>query len=321
MEYSYLGKTGIQVSSLCFGTMSFAGDADEKTSLQMYELCRERGVNFFDCANVYQKGRAEEILGRCIKGHRNEIVLTSKACGSMSEDINNRGASRKSLRRALEDSLRRLNTDHLDIYFMHSFDDNTPIEETLSVLDQFVREGKILYPAASNYSAWQVMKALGVSAREGLASFKCIQPMYSLLKRQAEVEIFPMAQSEGLGVITYSPLGGGLLSGKYAGKSPVTEGRFTTNTAYQSRYRDKDNQVIVSDFVSLAKELTVSPVSLALAWAGSHPAVTAPIMGARNISQLKEALDSLDVDMTDALRQRISDLSATVPSATDRSEI
>ncbi|MBF9017494.1 MULTISPECIES: aldo/keto reductase [unclassified Oceanispirochaeta] len=321
MEYSYLGKTGIQVSSLCFGTMSFAGDADEKTSLQMYELCRDRGVNFFDCANVYQKGRAEEVLGRCIKGHRNEIVLTSKACGSMSEDINNRGASRKSLRRALEDSLRRLNTDYLDIYFMHRFDDNTPIEETLSVLDQFVREGKILYPAASNYSAWQVMKALGVSAREGLASFKCIQPMYSLLKRQAEVEIFPMAQSEGLGVITYSPLGGGLLSGKYAGKSPVSEGRFTTNTAYQSRYRDKNNQVIVDDFISLARELTVSPVSLALAWAGSHPAVTAPIMGARNISQLKEALDSLDVDMTDALGQRISELSATVPSATDRSEI
>lgn len=321
MEYSYLGNTGIQVSSLCFGTMSFAGDADEKTSLQMYELCRERGVNFFDCANVYQKGRAEEVLGRCIKGHRNEIVLTSKACGSMSEDINNRGASRKSLRRALEDSLRRLNTDYLDIYFMHSFDDNTPIEETLSVLDQFVREGKILYPAASNYSAWQVMKALGVSAREGLASFKCIQPMYSLLKRQAEVEIFPMAQSEDFGVITYSPLGGGLLSGKYAGKSPVSEGRFTTNTAYQSRYRDKNNQVIVDDFISLAKELTVSPVSLALAWAGSHPAVTAPIMGARNISQLKEALDSLDVDMTDALRQRISELSGTVPSATDRSEI
>lgn len=321
MKYSYLGNTGIQVSSLCFGTMSFAGDADEKTSLQMYELCRERGVNFFDCANVYQKGRAEEVLGRCIKGQRDEIVLTSKAYGSMSDDINNRGASRKSLRRALEESLRRLNTDYLDIYFMHRFDDNTPIEETLSVLDQFVKEGKILYAGASNYAAWQVMKALGSSAKKGLASFKCIQPMYSLLKRQAEVEIFPMAQSEGLGVITYSPLGGGLLSGKYTGTSPVNEGRFTTNIMYQSRYRDKQNQVIINDFVALAKELAVSPVSLAIAWAGSHPAVTAPIMGARNVSQLTDALDSLDVDMTEALRQRISDLSGTIPSATDRSEV
>lgn len=320
MEYRILGSTGVKVSRLCFGTMSFGGDADEKTSKALYGKCRDEGINFFDCANVYQKGLAEEILGRCIQGHRDEIILTSKAGFSMADKVNCSGASRKHLRLSLEASLKRLNTDYIDIYFIHHFDDGTPIEETLAVLDQFVKEGKILYPAASNFAAWQVMKALGIAAKENLNRFKCLQPMYNLLKRQAEVELFPMAQSESLGVITYSPLAGGLLSGKYL-KSHNAGGRLTTNKVYQSRYRDERNTKIIRDFVTLADDLTVSPVSLAISWAGHHSAVTAPIIGARNTDQLQGALDSLKINMTETLRRRITGLSITPAPATDRSEI
>ena len=168
MEYRLLGSTGVQVSQLCFGTMSFGGDADEKRSLAMYGMCRDNGINFFDCANVYQKGLAEEILGRCFKGHRDEIILTSKAGFAMTEKKNDSGASRKHLRASLEASLKRLNTDYLDIYFIHHFDENTAIEETLAVMDQFVKEGKILYPGASNFAAWQIM--MSTTAKKFLIS-------------------------------------------------------------------------------------------------------------------------------------------------------
>ena len=319
MKYRLLGSTGVQVSQLCFGTMSFGGDADEKDSRKMYEMCRDNGINFFDCANIYQKGLAEEILGRCFKGHRDEIILTSKAGFAMSEKENSSGASHKNLRLALEASLKRLGTDYLDIYFIHKFDENTPIEETLSALDQFVREGKILYAGASNFAAWQIMKALGISAGKNLSGFKCLQPMYNLLKRQAEVEILPMAESESLGVITYSPLAGGLLSGKYL-RDEKAAGRLTTNKKYQSRYKDEGYIGIISDFIALADELSVSPVSLAVSWVAHHSAVTSAIIGARNTDQLQGALDSLKIDMTESLRQRISDLSVTPPPPTDRSE-
>ncbi|MDA3956929.1 aldo/keto reductase [Oceanispirochaeta sp.] len=319
MNFNYLGNTGIQVSSLCFGTMSFGGDADEETSLEMYKLCRNKGINFFDCANVYQKGLSEEILGKCIKGHRNEIVLTSKVNGPMSDNINDKGNSRRNLRLSLEASLKRLGTDYLDFYFLHRFDDNTVLEETLETMDQFVREGKILYPAVSNFAAWQVMKAQGVSMARGLSSIQCIQPMYNLLKRQAEVELLPMAQSESMGVICYSPMAGGLLSGKYRTKENT--GRFSSNKAYQSRYRAPSNPKIVENYMQLAEELGYHPVSLDIAWTGGHPAVTAPIIGARNSFQLETALGAADINMTDELRQRISELSPTPPPATDRSEV
>ncbi len=162
MKYKFLGDTGIQVSTLCFGSMSFGGDADEETSAAMFHRCREAGINFFDCANVYQKGRSEEILGKLIAAERDELIITSKVYFQMGKDINATGATRKHIMTAVEASLKRLQTDYLDLYFIHRFDERTPIEETLRVLDDLVRQGKILYPAASNYAAWQVAKANGV---------------------------------------------------------------------------------------------------------------------------------------------------------------
>lgn len=320
MNYKPLGRTGVSVSTLCFGTMSFGGDADEPTSAALFNRCREAGINFFDCANGYAGGRSEEILGRLIAPCRDEVVVTSKVYFPTGTDINARGASRRHIRAAVEASLRRLNTDYLDVYFIHHFDDATPIEETLRALDDLVRAGKILYPAASNFAAWQVAKALGVSAREGLARFECIQPMYNLTKRQAEVELLPMAQSEQVGVISYSPLGGGLLSGKYgAGRKPDS-GRLLENKMYQVRYGDELYYDIAERFTGFASERGFHPASLAVAWVASHPAITAPIIGARNLAQLEDSLKSLDIPMTPELRAEISALSPEPPPATDRNE-
>ena len=320
MKYKLLGNTGVRVSSLCFGTMSFGGDADEDVAASLFHRCREAGINFFDCANVYQKGRAEEILGKLIAGERDELVITSKVAGSMSDGVNDRGASRRNILNSVEASLKRLNTDYIDIYFIHHFDNDTPLDETLRALDDLVRQGKILYPAASNFAAWQVAKCLGISAREGWAGFKCLQPMYNLVKRQAEVEILPMAQAENLGVIPYNPMGAGLLSGKYGLSRRPDSGRLLDNKMYMARYSDEQGFETAEKFTGFAQEHGFTPASLAVAWVAAHPGVTAPIIGARNLSQLDGSLKSVDIDMTPDLYEKISDLSPAPPLATDRSE-
>ena len=320
MEYQLLGKTGVMVSPLCFGTMSFGGVADEKVSRTMFNQCRDAGINFFDCANVYEKGRSEEVLGKMIKDCRDEVIITSKVYFQMNDDVNAGGSTRYHIVRALEGSLNRLQTDYIDLYFLHRFDDKTPIEETLRALDDMVRQGKILYIGASNFAAWQIAKAIGISDKMGWSRFECIQPMYNLAKRQAEVELLPMAQSEQIGVISYSPLGGGLFSGKYGPDKSPESGRLVENKMYQVRYGDKWMYELAANFAQMAQEIGVHPVSLAVAWVGAHPGITAPIIGARNPDQLKASLDALTVEMTDQLWQQISDLSYTPPPATDRNE-
>jgi len=320
MEYRFLGKTGVKVSQLCFGTMSFGGDADEETSAALYHRCREAGINFFDCANMYQRGMAEEILGRLIHDERDQVVITTKAYFPMGEGVNDRGASRRHLRLALEASLRRLQTDFVDILFIHRFDEYTDLAETLSTLNDLVRQGKVLYLGASNFAAWQVEKALGLSALHGWEAFSVLQPMYNLVKRQAEVEILPMAQAENLAVIPYSPLGGGLLTGKYGMDRPPESGRLVTNKMYQTRYSEPLMHEVAERFTAFARERGYHPASLAVAWVGSHPAVTAPIIGARNVEQLEDSLRSVDIHMTPELRAEISALSPEPPPATDRTE-
>jgi aryl-alcohol dehydrogenase-like predicted oxidoreductase len=203
---------------------------------------------------------------------------------------------------------------------VHNFDDRTAIEQTLRALDDLQRQGKILYPAVSNWAAWQIATALGISAREHLARFELIQPMYNLVRRQVEVEILPLAAAEDLGVITYSPLGGGLLTGKYGVRDRPGAGRLIENQRYTDRYSLDSDFVTAERFSALAGELGHAPSSLAIAWTMAHPAVTAPIIGARNLDQLEGSLAALDIDMTAELRGRISALSQTPPPATDRTE-
>lgn len=319
-SYDYLGDTGVKISPLCLGTMPFGGDADPETVASMFHRCREVGINVFDCANVYEDGRAEEILGDLVTDCRDEVVLTTKAYFPTGDDPNARGASRYHLVRAVENSLRRLGTDRIDVLFVHRFDEQTALDETLRTLDDLVRQGKVLYLGASNFAAWQVMKALGRQRAEGWTPFHVLQPMYNLTKRQAEVELLPMAENEDLGVLTYSPLGGGLLTGKYGTDRRPDEGRLVENEMYQTRYGADVHYEVAERFAEFAEEHGYNPVALAVAWVAHHPAVTAPIMGARTLDQLEDSLAALQVDMTPDLRNTISDLSPTPPPATDRVE-
>lgn len=320
MKYRFLGSTGVRVSQVGFGTMSFGGDADEQTSTQLFQQCREAGVNLFDCADVYQKGRSEEILGKLIHDCRDEVVITSKVYFPTGDGPNDRGASRYHMLRSLEGSLRRLGTDRIDLYYVHRFDDYTAIEDVLTSLDIMVRDGKVLYPAVSNFAAWQVEKVLGTAARRGLVAPVAVQPMYNLVKRQAEVELLPMAEANNLAVFSYSPLGSGLLSGKYGTADRPRAGRLMENKMHQARYGDERVYEVAERFRELAAEWGYHPVSLALAWVGSHPAVTAPLIGARSPAQLEHALKSVEIELSEEQRSQISALSAAPPPATDRNE-
>jgi len=321
MEYKRLGRTGMQVSKFCFGTMSFGGDADGAEAARMYAACRDRGFNFFDSADGYSQGRAEEILGGLMDGHRDELVVASKCFNPTSGDINDRGGNRRHIPRAVEASLKRLGTDRLDILFMHRFDDDAVIEDTLRALEDLVRAGKVLYLGASNYAAWQIATSLGVAERRGWTRFDLIQPMYNLVKRQAEVEIFPLARAENLAVVTYSPVGGGLLSGKYRPGSRPNDGRLVENASYVRRYGDEWMVETAGAFSAFAEARGVHPVTLAVAWAAAHPDVTCPIIGARSLAQLQPSLDALDFELPPDVRDEISALSRRPPPATDRTEV
>jgi aryl-alcohol dehydrogenase-like predicted oxidoreductase len=317
MKTKLLGRTGVSVSQLCFGTMSFGGDADEATSAAMYKAVRDAGINFFDSANEYSKGRSEEILGRLAKGDRDDLVITTKCFNPIRPDVNARGGSRRHIVQAVEASLRRLQTDRIDVLFMHRYDPLTPVEETMRALEDLVRAGKVIYPAVSNWSAWQTQRAVDLQERNAWSRLQVIQPMYSLVKRQAEVELLPMAEANGIGVIPYSPAAAGLLSGKYLGQAT---GRLKTNKMYEARYGDAWMFEVAEEYVAFCKERGLHPVSTAIAWVGAHPAVTAPIIGARNVEQLKDSLAAVTIDMTPSLRAEIADLSRTPAPATDRTE-
>lgn len=309
MNHRTVGRTGLQVSQLCFGTMAFGQYADEAESRAMFARCREAGINFFDCANSYAGGRAESILGDCIAdaGCRDEVVLVTKVCRPTGPGANDRGLSRQHIVREVERSLRRLRTDRIDFYFMHHYDPLTPVEESLRAFDDLQRQGKILYPAVSNWAAWRIARALGVSERQALARFELVQPMYNLVKRQAEAELFPLAEAEGLGVIVYSPLASGLLSGLYGVNRSPERGRLN-EARYRQRYGERGHYEVADAFTAFCREHGYAPPALAVAWAMSHPAVTAPIVGAETVAQLDGYLASLDIPMDEALRARVGAL-------------
>ncbi len=320
MQYTTLGRTGVEVSRLCFGTMSFGGDADEEMSARMFGRCREAGINFFDTANTYSQGAAEEILGRLMADCRDELVITSKVCAVTGPGGNDRGLSRRHIMLQIERSLQRLKTDRLDVYLCHHFDPLTPVAEMLGAMDDLVRQGKVLQVGVSNWSAWQIAGATGLAERRLLAGPTVIQPMYSLAKRVAEMEILPLAQAEGLAVIPYSPLGGGLLTGKYGRERRDATGRLVTNSTYTIRYGSDIYYDVAQRFGEYAAAAGVHPATLAVAWVKAHPAVTAPIIGARNVEQLEASLAAADYEMSAEQRAEISALTPPVPPANDRDE-
>jgi aryl-alcohol dehydrogenase-like predicted oxidoreductase len=320
VNYKYLGKTGIQISEICFGTMTFGKEADEDESGKMFHHCLDVGINSFDCADIYNQGRSEELLGKLIQGKRDQLIITSKVTQKSGPDVNDIGSSARHIRLSVEKSLKRLKTDRIDIYFIHKFDPHSDLETMLKTLDNLCCQGKVIYLGVSNYAAWQIMKSLGISQMNNLTGFSCIQPMYNLIKRQAEVEILPLARSENLGVLSYSPLGAGVLTGKYNQKRDIENTRLNDKAYYKARYSNPDYYTTADNLCKIAEEEGVSPAVLAINWVRKNPAITAPIIGARNLEQLKSSLTSLDHVMDEQLYKKISGLTPLPPVATDRLE-
>ncbi len=300
--------------------MSFGSEADEQASAGMFKACRDVGINFFDTADQYGAGRSEQILGNLIQGDRDDLVIATKCFNPTGPDINARGLSRRHIVYAAERSLKRLQTDRIDLFYLHLHDPATPLEESLRALEDLVRAGKIIYPAVSNHSAWQTQKIVDIQETHGWARVQAIQPMYNVVKRQAEVELLPMAEFNGLAVLPYSPAGGGLLTGKYAKSDKPKAGRLVEKAMYEARYSDDWMHETAAHFAEFCKAQGVHPMSMAVAWVGSHPSVTAPIIGARSVEQLQASLDSVKVTITPELRAEIGALSRTPPPATDRLE-
>jgi aryl-alcohol dehydrogenase-like predicted oxidoreductase len=307
MDYANLGRSGVKVSKIALGCMSFGREADEEESKLMVNIALGKGINFFDTANSYSNGRSEEILGEALKGKRNQIVIATKVSNPTGEGPNDRGCSRYHIIRAVEESLRRLKTDRIDLYQIHRFDPDTPLEETLKALDDLVRSGKIVYTGCSNFTFQQLRKALGISKSSGLHTFISIQPMYNILKKEPEDDLLPFCLEEGIGVIPYNPLAGGFLTGKYKpDAAPLIGSRLGEQSVYQERYLSAENFQRTTRFLEVAKRRGLHPISLAMAWLTAHPAITSPIVGARNGKQLSETLKLTNVKISIEERDQIS---------------
>jgi len=319
MQHIRFGRTGLQVSRLCLGTMTFGLQCDEATSFAILDAAAEAGITFLDTADVYPlggtqetAGRTEELLGKWLQGRREKFIVATKCSGRMGPARWQQGTSRKHVLSAIETSLERLGTDYVDLYQVHHHDAQTPTDETLQAFDAVVRSGKARYIGCSNYHAYRVARALGRSEALGVAKFVSVQPRYNLLFRQIERELLPLCEEEGLAVIPYNPLAGGLLTGKHKRATPPPEGtRFTLGSAgkmYTERYwRDREFDA-VDTFVELAKASGSEPATLAIAWVLAHPAVTAPIIGASRAGQLKASVAAAELKLDPALKAKLDEL-------------
>ncbi len=291
MEYVSLGCSGLQVSRVCMGTMTFGDQADEALSIQMVQRALDEGINFYDTADMYQTGASEEILGKALKGKRDEVVVATKVFNPMGPGPNDKGLSRKHIIQALEDSLRRLDMDYVDLYQLHQPDYNTPLEESLAAMDQLVREGKTRYVGISNYAAWQICQALWICDDRNLAPIVSVQPMYNLIARGIDQELLPFCREFNLGVMVYNPLAAGLLTGKHKKGAPPTEGtRFAAKEMYRDRFWHDKLFDATMQLQDVAAKFGLTMVELSLQWILAQPDVTCVIVGASKMEHLEENL-------------------------------
>jgi aryl-alcohol dehydrogenase-like predicted oxidoreductase len=318
MQYRQLGRSGLRVSTLTLGTMTFGGqgnfakvgDTDVAGARRQIDMALDAGINLIDTADVYSFGVSEEIIGEVLEGRRDKVLLATKARMVMSDDPNDGGLSRHHLIESVEKSLRRLRTDHIDLYQVHEWDGQTPLEETLHALDTLVSSGKVRYIGCSNYAGWQMTKALGISDRLGYQRFASTQIHYSLQSREAEYELVPAALDQGLGILVWSPLAGGLLSGKYRRGVPQPEGRQLNGWGEPPVYDEEALYDVVDVKVEIAEARGVSPARIALAWLLGRPGVTSAIVGARTDEQLADNLAAADLELTADERARLDKVSA-----------
>ncbi|MEP6536985.1 MAG: aldo/keto reductase [Bryobacteraceae bacterium] len=290
MQTIHLKNVDLRVSKVCFGTMTFGGQADQAASTSMIDYCLENGVNFIDTANVYNEGKSEVLLGNALKGRRNRVILASKVRGPMGPGADEGGLSKKAILRAVEDSLKRLGTDHLDIYYLHRPDYDVPVQESLEAMDHLRRQGKIRFVASSNYSGWQVGQMYCISERQSYQPPRISQPMYNLLARGIEQEYLPMCKEYGVSTVVYNPLAGGLLTGKQHRETPVEGSRFDGNQMYLDRYWHPAYFDAVDKLKAIAAEAGRSMVSLSLNWLQHHTAADCIILGASTLEHLTNNL-------------------------------
>ena len=320
MHYTNLGHTGLNVSRLCLGTMTFGLQTEQDVSFQIIDKAAEAGVNFIDTADVYPLGgdlttvgRTEEIVGAWLKGRRSQFIVATKAVGKMGPNAWNQGASRKHLLDAIDASLLRLDTDYVDLYQLHSDDPTTPLDETLEALDVIVRSGRARYIGVSNFLAYRLARALGRADVAHLTRFVSIQPRYSLLFRQIERELLPLASEEKLGVISYNPLAGGLLTGKHKRDAAPTEGRFTIGSSgsmYQSRYWHEREFNTIEALHGAVRDAGLSLTTASVAWVLANPVITSAILGASRPEQLTDTLAAADLQLDAGLKAKLDELSA-----------
>ncbi len=308
MEVVRLANTDLEVSQACMGTMTFGSQADLEESRRMVDRCLDAGINFFDTANVYNQGRSEEIVGELLGARRTDVVLASKVRGKMQGPPSYSGLSREGIRRGIEESLRRLRTDYLDIYYLHQPDYDVPIEETLQTVEELRQEGKIRYPAVSNYSAWQICEIHWLCEKNGYEPPWIVQPMYNLTARGIEQEYLAFAERRGISNVCYNPLAGGLLSGKQKkGQSPLPGTRFDGNKMYLGRYWHDEYFDAVEELSRIAQVAGLSLVQLAIRWLSQQAGAHCIILGASKLEQLEENLRALEIQALDSSRLEACD--------------
>lgn len=324
MEYRQLGKSGLMVPALSLGTGTFGGTneffekwgaTDVKEASRLIDICLESGLNFFDTANVYSQGASEEILGAALKGRREKTLISTKSTFRMGDGPNDEGSSRYAIVKAAEDSLKRLQTDHIDVYFMHGFDALTPVEETLSALDNLIQSGKVCYIGCSNFSGWHLMKSLAASEKHHFARYVVYQGYYSLLNREYEWELMPLAHDQGVGTMVWSPLGWGRLTGKITRTQPAKEGRIAQGGETGGPQVDNEHLYNIVDILQqLAEETGKTVPQIALNWLLQRPTVSNIVIGARNEDQLRQNLGAIGWNLTPEQITKLDTASRKTPT-------
>lgn len=310
MKYRNMGRTGLKVSEVCLGTMTFAHGTDEAAAKAMVDLSFEAGINFFDTADGYQIGESEIMLGKALKGRRRDAVIATKFFNPMGPGPNDSGMSRVHIMQSIEDSLKRLQTDYVDIYYIHHVEEQTPLEEMLRALDDLVHQGKVRYTACSNYQAWRLATALGISMAEGLALFSCYQPQYNLVVRDIEQELIPLCEYHGIGVVTWGPLAGGFLSGKYApGERKLSGTRSEEGWVFLENFFAANADETLAVLLEVAETMGKTPAQVAIRWILEQRAVTSVIVGARTVEQLEDNIRVSHWSIPEELRTRLDEVS------------
>lgn len=321
MEYRQLGRSGLKVSEVCLGTMTFGHGTDETEAKQMVDQAVGVGINFFDTANSYADAQSEIFLGRALKGNRRDVVVATKFYNPMGPGPNDSGMSRYHIMNAVEDSLQRLDMDHIDVFYIHHVDQQTPLEEVLGAMDDLVRQGKVRYIACSNFEAWRLMEALWISDSKGLERFICYQPQYSLVVRDIEIDLVPACQYKGLGIVTWSPLGGGFLSGKYKPGETVKEGtRSAEGWAYPDKHFHPNADEILTAVLEISSKVGKSPAQVAIRWILEQSHVTSVLIGSRTLAHFDDNVRGSGWKMDDNDLERLNDLSAPIDKYPERME-